>query len=255
MLPIPVPAAFRIIAHRGASAYAPENTRPAFDLALAMGVGEVELDAQLTTDGEIALCHDSTLARYGHGARSVEAMAWADLADLDMGAWFSPHLYGGTRMMTLPQVFDAYGDAFIYHVEIKGAAPGLPAAVLDAIHRRGLAHRCILTSFAYRALEAARRLDASIRLGWLVRELNKETHEKAQALGLFQLCPQANTVTADQVTAARRAVPEVRAWGINGERVSHQAAEVQALIRQVVDAGCDGMTINWPDWVRKEDDR
>ncbi len=253
MLPIPVSAGFRIIAHRGASAYAPENTRPAFDLALAMGVNEVELDAQLTTDGEIALCHDGTLARYGHGERSVETMAWADLADLDMGAWFSPHLYGGTRMMTLTQLFDAYGDAFIYHVEIKGAAPGLPAAVLDAIHQRGLAQRCIITSFAYPALEAARRLDTSIRLGWLVRDLTEEIYEKARTLGLFQLCPQANGVTADQVSAARRVVPEVRAWGINGERVSHQAAEAQALIRRVVDAGCDGMTINWPDWLRREE--
>ncbi|RIK34981.1 MAG: hypothetical protein DCC57_23815, partial [Chloroflexi bacterium] len=120
MLPIPVPAAFRIIAHRGASAYAPENTLPAFDLARAMGVTEVELDAQLTTDGQIALCHDGTLARYGHGPRAVETLAWPDLADLDMGAWFSPHLFGGTRMMTLPQLFDTYGAAFVYHVEIKG---------------------------------------------------------------------------------------------------------------------------------------
>ena len=62
-LPMPVPADFRIIAHRGASAYAPENTRAAFDLALQMGVTEVELDAQLTTDGVVALCHDETLAR------------------------------------------------------------------------------------------------------------------------------------------------------------------------------------------------
>src|SRR5690606_20707528 len=177
-------------------------------------------------------------------------MAWADLADLDMGAWFSPHLYGGTRMMTLSHLFDAYGDALIYHVEIKGAAPGLPAAVLDAIHQRGLAQRCIITSFAYPALAAARRLDASIRLGWLVRHLTEETYEKARTLGLFQLCPQASGVTADQVSAARRVVPEVRAWGVNGERVSHQAAEVQALIRRVVDAGCDGMTISWRRWLK-----
>lgn len=250
MLPIPVPAAFRIIAHRGASAYAPENTLPAFDLARAMGVTEVELDAQLTTDGQIALCHDGTLARYGHGPRAVETLAWPDLADLDMGAWFSPHLFGGTRMMTLPQLFDTYGAAFVYHVEIKGAAPALPAAVLDAIQRAGLAQQCILTSFSYAALQAARRLDASIRLGWLIRAIDQEQCDQAQALGLFQLCPQANAVTPEQVATARRVVPEVRAWGVNGETVRDQAAEVQALIDRVVEAGCDGMTINWPDWVR-----
>ena len=250
MLPIPVPPGFRIIAHHGASAYAPENTLPAFDLARAMDVHEVELDARLTADGQIALCHDDTLARYGHGARSVETLAWADLAQLDMGAWFSPHLFGGTRMITLGQLFDRYGDAFIYHVEIKGATPGLPAAVLEAIHSRGLAQQCIVTSFSYAALHAARQLDATLRLGWLVREIDQATCDRAQDLNLFQLCPQAAVVTADQVAAARRVTPEVRVWGINGETVRDQAAEIRALIHRVVAAGCDGMTINWPDWAR-----
>ena len=85
-LPIPVPPAFRIIAHRGASAYAPENSMAAFALAQKMGIREIELDTQLTPDGVVALCHDRTLARYGHGAQAVEEMNWADLAALDMGA-------------------------------------------------------------------------------------------------------------------------------------------------------------------------
>ncbi len=153
-------------------------------------------------------------------------------------------------MITLDGLFDAYGDAFVYHVEIKGAAPGLPAAVLDAIHRRGLAQRCVITSFAYGALEATRRLDGSMRLGWLVRAIDDETCDKAQTLALFQLCPQASVVTSGQVAQARQVVPEVRAWGVNGESVSTFAAEVQTLIRRVVESGCDGMTINWPDWVR-----
>ena len=61
MLPIPVPPDFRIIAHRGASAYAPENTKPAFGFAQRMGISEVELDTQLSADGMVVLCHDLTL--------------------------------------------------------------------------------------------------------------------------------------------------------------------------------------------------
>ena len=52
------------------------------------------------------------------------------------------------------------------------------------------------------------------------------------------------------VTAARQVTPEVRAWGVNGETVAGQAAGIKALIHRVGEAGCDGMTINWPDWVR-----
>ena len=109
-LPILVPPAFRIIAHRGASAYAPENSMAAFTLAQKMGIREIELDTQLTPDGVVALCHDRTLARYGHGAQVMEEMNWADLAALDMGAWFSPYLFGGERMITLEQLLARYGE-------------------------------------------------------------------------------------------------------------------------------------------------
>ncbi len=252
MLPIRVPSAFRIIAHRGASAYAPENTRAAFDLAVRMGITEIELDTQLTTDGEIVLCHDTTLARYGHGPQVVETMAWADLAALDMGSWFSPFLFGGEHPLTLDQLFAAYGDAFVYHVEIKGKASDLPAAVHAAIRRHDLAAQTIVTSFDLASLLAMRKLDAMIRLGWLTGEIDDDALTAAQTARLYQLCPDAATVTAAQVAQARTVVPEVRAWGIQGTTVHAWAAEVTARIEQVLAAGCDGMTINWPDWVQSE---
>jgi glycerophosphoryl diester phosphodiesterase len=254
MLPIVVPPGFHIIAHRGASAYAPENTRAAFDLAARMGVTEVELDTQLTADGEIALCHDATLARYLHGDRRaesrVESLTWAELSALDMGAWFSPFLFGGERMLTLDELFAAYGHRFVYHVEIKGQAPALPGAVRDAIARHRLGDRVVVTSFSYASLVAMRTLDADLRLGWLAHTFDDDALAKARAIDLYQLCPAAATVDAAQVTAARTVVPEVRAWGIQGEQVATQVAEVASLIRRVLDAGCNGMTINWPDWVQ-----
>lgn len=243
-LPIRVPEGFRIIAHRGASAYAPENTPAAFRLAHEMGVHEVETDAQLTTDGEVVLCHDATLVRYGHGDAVVEERTWAELAALDMGAWFSPYLYGGERMWRLHELFDAYGDRFIYHVELKGAAAGLAPAVQDCIAQHGLAQNCLITSFNYRALAAMRRADANLPLGWLVEEVTGDVLAESQALGLYQLCPRAAHVTREQVSAARAVTPEVRAWGLSGSR-----DEVQSLVRRVLDAGCDGATIDWPDWL------
>jgi glycerophosphoryl diester phosphodiesterase len=252
LLPIPVPANFRIIAHRGASAYAPENTHAAFALTRRMGVTEVELDTQLTLDGAIALCHDTTLQRYGHGPRVVEQMHWDDLATLDMGSWFSPFLFAQERMITLDGLFATYGTAFTYHVEIKGKAASLPAAVHAAIQQHNLAGHCIVTSFRYDALAAMRAIDSSIRMGWLVQSLDAEVMAKANALHLYQLCPMAKSVTADHVTQARAVVKEVRAWGLQGETIANHNAELIALIHQVSGAGCDGMTINWPDWVRSD---
>lgn len=243
-LPIKVPPNFRIIAHRGASAYAPENTASAFQLAARMGIQEVELDTQLTTDGEVALCHDTTLERYGHGSVVVEEMAWPELAVLDMGSWFSPFLFKGERMLTLDQLFEQYGDRFSYHVELKGKAAGLPEATHRCIERHNLSQACFITSFSDKALASMRAVNPALRLGWLVETVNEATLLKAQELKLFQLCPRANQVDQEAVSRARQVVPEVRAWGINGS-----SQEVLRLIQQVLQAGCDGMTINWPDWV------
>ena len=251
MLPIAVPGNFRVIAHRGASAYAPENTHAAFALAQRMGIREVELDTQLTQDGEIALCHDSTLARYGHGPRVVEQMGWPELAALDMGSWFSPFLFGGERMITLDDLFATYGTGFIYHVEIKGKAAGLPAAVRACIERHHMRDHCIITSFSYDALVAMRELDQTLPLGWLVQTVDSEKMAQANDLHLFQLCPRAKHVSAAQVDQARSVVKEIRAWGLHGETIQNHDAELIELINLVVNSGCDGMTINWPDWVRQ----
>lgn len=250
MYPIAVPEGFRIIAHRGASAYAPENTHAAFALTQRMGVREIETDTQLTRDGEVVLCHDATLARYGHGARVVEEMTWAELAALDMGSWFSPALFGGAKMITLDDLLATYGDGFIYHVEIKGKAEGLPAAVHASLVAHGLLDQTVITSFNYAALEAMRAIDGAVRMGWLVRSIDEETVALAKALNLFQLCPQAATADAAQVALARQVTPEVRAWGLSGTSAAQERAEVAALIEHVLALGCDGMTINWPDWVR-----
>ena len=249
LLPIKVPASFQIIAHRGASAYAPENTFAAFQLAIDMGVREVELDTQLTVDGKVVLCHDAMLTRYGHGNRVVETMHWDELATLDMGSWFSPHLYGNTRLITLDQLFDHYGAGVTYHVEIKGKAPGLPAAVHAIIEQYSLLSSCVITSFSYDALAAMRAIDPDIRLGWLVRKIDHDALVKAKQINLDQLCPFAGTVTQESADEARAVTPEVRAWGLLGDTAPGQAAEVIALIQKVLNAGCDGMTINWPDWV------
>ena len=119
-IPIWVPEAFRVIAHRGSSAYAPENTLPAFKLAREMGFGEVELDVQLAIDGMVVLCHDLELTRYGHGDVVVEEMASDELLALDMGSWFSPHLFAGTPMLSLDQLLKTHGDDFIFTSSSRG---------------------------------------------------------------------------------------------------------------------------------------
>jgi len=247
LLPIEVPTNFRIIAHRGASAYAPENTHPAFALAKKMGIKEVELDTQLSTDGVVVLCHDVTLERYGQGAEAVETLPSEALLSLDMGSWFSPYFFSGTPMLTLDKLLAEFGASFLYHIELKGQSPALPAAVFKLVEKRELLARSIFTSFSFDQLIRMREVSADCRLGWLVRSFDGDTFKKAGELELFQLCPRADRVAREVVEQGRDAVREMRAWGLRGE-----PREVRALIRQVLESGCDGMTINWPDWVTQQ---
>jgi len=244
LLPIQVPKNFRIIAHRGASAYAPENTRPAFVLAKDMDIREVELDTQLSTDGVVVLCHDVTLERYGQGAEVVEDLPSQALLALDMGSWFSPHFFSGTPMLTLDKLLEEFGAAFTYHIELKGRSPALPAAVFKLVEKRELLKNAIFTSFSFDQLVRMRAVSANCRLGWLVRSLDGDTFKKAAELGLFQLCPRADLVTRQLVEQGRRVACEMRAWGLRGD-----PQKVRNLIKQVLESGCDGMTVNWPDWV------
>ncbi|MGJ0485132.1 MAG: glycerophosphodiester phosphodiesterase [Methylomicrobium sp.] len=242
-LPIIVKRPFRIIAHRGASAYAPENTGSAFKLAIAMGIREIELDVQLSSDNEVVICHDLSLERYGHSGY-VEGMYWPQLSRLDMGSWFSPYLFHDEKLLRLQDLFEAYGAEITYHIELKGTARLLPQQLCRLIDDFALRDHIIVTSFSYEALKQVSTLAPSLRLGWLVQNIDEDVLSKTGQLELFQLCPRADLLTEQMVRFAHSVVPEIRAWGINGER-----EEVLALIQKTIATGCDGVTVNWPDWI------
>jgi glycerophosphoryl diester phosphodiesterase len=77
-----------VFGHRGASAYAPMNTLPAFSLALAQGAAGVELDVRLTSDGEMMILHDATVDHTTNGTGSIGDLSFAQVRELDAGAWF-----------------------------------------------------------------------------------------------------------------------------------------------------------------------
>jgi glycerophosphoryl diester phosphodiesterase len=103
-----------IIAHRGASAYAPENTLAAFELAQRMGATEIELDVRFSRDRQIVVCHDRVLTRFGYPDLAISDLTLNELLELDMGSWFA----GWLRAVSCPElpqtrtcIFDAYGSS------------------------------------------------------------------------------------------------------------------------------------------------
>ncbi|MFC1452992.1 glycerophosphodiester phosphodiesterase [Verrucomicrobiota bacterium] len=237
----------RIVAHRGASGLAPENTMPAFEKAYDMGVREFETDTQLSTDGFVVLCHDNTLAKYvpdskALGAKLVEQMTEHELLGLDMGAWFGPE-FAGKRILTLDGLFRKYGTEITYQIEIKGVAEGLPAAVVSMIRKHDLLRNCCITSFCRSALARVRELEPALDVGWLLGYVGADASRTAKAMGMSLLCMAAKTMDAQQVSRARDAVETVGVWGAEGDE--HQVRQLVGLAKKL---GCDKITLDRPDW-------
>lgn len=241
MIQITAPSDFCVIAHRGASGYAPENTRAAFQRARDMQVTDIEFDLQLSSDGEMIVVHDRVLDRYGHPGCAVADMTLAELRRLDMGRWFGRGEFAGECILTASELFEEFGESFRLHAEIKAPSEAIAQALADALMRLGLADRTVVTSFDFPVLEYFHRLMPTQPLGWLARDggFTDENVKRTAAAGINQFCPSVRNVTPENVAQARRTVGQVRAHGIKNREDAEMA----------IRSGCDGMTINWPDWI------
>lgn len=169
-----------IFGHRGASAYAPMNTIPAFELAAEQGADGIELDVHLTSDGELVIIHDSTVDHTTDGEGIVTEKSLAELKELDAGTWFSDE-FSGVRIPTLGEVFEAVGEKLIINVEIKTLSrdgDGTEQAVAACIQNYDMIQSVIISSFNPYVLKRFRRLIPQVPLGYLLAPstLTDESH-------------------------------------------------------------------------------
>jgi len=245
----PLADPFRIIAHRGASAYAPENTMAAFQRAVDMGATEVETDVAFTKDRQLLLLHDNTLDRTTNGSGLPEDYTLDELKRLDAGSWLDERLswdrdYGGEKLITLEELLDRFGDGLTYHVEIKKPMAGLVPAVIAAIAERGLIERVFIAAINDDAsLQEAIRLAPGIRVASApvdkLREDSPRAIEECAAHGYAMVTLASFNQSKALVDQAHALGMEARSSGIANRGQMIQAAEM----------GCNGMTINWPDWL------
>lgn len=229
-------ADFMVIAHRGASAYAPENTLAAFDLAIHLGCRHIELDIDFSSDGHLVVMHDDTVDRTTNGTGPVVSHTLAELRALDAGFWFGTQ-FARERIPTFAEVLERYQGRVHIHTEIKGRVEHLAPATADLVRQYGMVEHVTVTSFQQPRLAEMRAYAPELPTGWLVSEVSEVTIAQARELGLTQICPRANTVTPALVRRLHAEGFAVRAWGVADEELMHQ----------VVEAGADGMTVNFPD--------
>jgi glycerophosphoryl diester phosphodiesterase len=163
-----------VVAHRGASAYLPENTMPAFARAVEMGADAIELDVHLTADGQLAVIHDDTVDRTTDGSGAVADMTMDRLRELDAGFRFAdadgrfPQRGSGLTIPTLPEVLAWLPEGVGLVVEIK--APAAADAVVEALRGTPVreAGAASVISFAEAAIDRAHELDPDLATGYLL---------------------------------------------------------------------------------------
>jgi glycerophosphoryl diester phosphodiesterase len=159
-----------IIAHRGSSLHAPENTLAAFDLAVRQGADAIELDAKLSKDGNVVVIHDQTVDRTTSFSGKVSDMTLDELRKLDAGSHFDI-TFRGESIPTLDEVFEAVGKQIMINVELTNISTpldSLPEKVAEIILRHNLAHSTLISSFNPIALRKTRCLLPETPIGYLV---------------------------------------------------------------------------------------
>lgn len=167
MLPTGNDDSFIVIAHRGASSYAPENTHAAFQLAIEMNAEMIELDLTLSKDGVPVVIHDETLDRTSNGTGKVGDQTLENLKRLDVGGWFDSE-FKGEPFPTLEEVLAYTKDKIAVNIEIKHeavtdqAVGGIVDKALQVVEKTDVKDQVIFSSFDYRVMEHLNELDANM---------------------------------------------------------------------------------------------
>ena len=158
-----------IIAHRGSSTYAPENTLAAFQLAAEQGADAIELDVDLTRDGHAIIMHDATIDRTTNGQGRVADLTLEEIRGVDAGAW-KDAAFEGERVPLLQEVLEAVGQRLLINVEVKSMSlrsNGVEAKVAALVRQYDLFERVIISSFNPVALRRVKQLEPRLACGLL----------------------------------------------------------------------------------------
>ncbi len=214
-----------VIAHRGASAEAPENTIAAFELALAQGADAIELDVHLSRDDHPVVIHDHTLERTTDGTGPVRDRTVRQLKRLDAGGWRGP-AFGGQRIQTLQEVLERFRDRARLLIELKGGSdlyPGIEERVVATLEIYDAVERALVQSFDHAALGRLRALSRDVRLGALIAQPPVDL-AAAEPGAVQAVCPGAHLVTETDVIRWREAGLDCYVWTVNEAAVMDRLA-------------------------------
>lgn len=224
----------QIWAHRGASAYAPENTMPAFEEAVRMGAHGLELDVHLSRDGELVVIHDETVDRTSNGTGKIAELSLTELKNLDFSNGFTS--YTQTRIPTLSDVYEFIRPTgLMLNVEIKCDVVmywGIWDKLISLEHEMRMQGHILYSSFNYTVLPYMRALDPKAKIGLLYSGTPKEPIQDAKNMAANAIHPHylAVLLQPELINVCKEEGIAIHTWTVD------DPAAISALIRADVEA-------------------
>jgi glycerophosphoryl diester phosphodiesterase len=245
------PPKVEVIAHRGASFDAPENTLAAFDLAWEQKADAVECDVHLTKDKKVVVIHDADLRRVAKVNRKVADLTLAELKKLDVGQWKGKK-FAGTRVPTLEELLETVPAGKRVFIEVKSGPETVPF-LLGVIDKAVLKpEQMVIISFSDEVVEAIEQGRPVLKTYWVLDlkpkkgERPKTTEflvAKAKKMRTDGLDVSAGPeLTPEFARAVKDAKLELYVWTVNDAET----------VKRVVDLGVNGITTDRPAWLREQ---
>ena len=230
-------------AHRGASGwdrqYAPENTMSAFRKAVEMGADGIELDVQLTKDGELVICHDERIDRTSRERGWLRDFTLAELKKIDFG---KPHVeYGFVEIPTLREVLEFAKPLDIrVNIELKTGVvyyDGLEEKTAKMVEEFGMGERVIYSSFNHYSLQKLKEIFPRAHIGLLMGADYVRVPEDVERLGACAVHPPEGIVTRAYVEKCHKCGIRVHAWTVDNP----------GRMRELIGMGVDAFITDCPD--------
>lgn len=240
---------FTIIAHRGASAYYPENTLPSFEGAIAMGADMVELDVQLTSDREVVVFHDEKISRCTNGKGRIAGHTLAALKELDAGSWFG-RKFKNTKIPTLAEVLDVCKNSIAVNIEIKTEAVsrmvlgGIEEKCLKIVEHFNMKKHVVFSSFDPRAVLHLKQIDKTATVAVLFEKKLYGSKLPSDIIGSLG----ADAFNCSKSELNKKRLLDVQFYGIP---VNIYTVNDIRSMKKFIHMGVSGIFTNKPDVLKK----
>ncbi|MEH7504009.1 glycerophosphodiester phosphodiesterase family protein [Neobacillus drentensis] len=235
-----------LVAHRGASGYAPENTVAAFDKAVEMKADYIEIDVQRSKDGKLVIIHDTKVDRTTDGTGYIKDLSFDQIRSLDAGSWKGEQ-FKGEKIPTFDEILDRYHGKIGILIELKSPElyPGIEEMVAQELKERNLDkpqnEKIIIQSFNFESMKKTNSLLPKVPIGVLTSNKVDTTEQALKEFATYAdyFNPSYGIVTEELVNLVHEKGLKIQSWTVR----SHEAADF--LLKMKV----DGIITDYPDYV------